>query len=60
MPELLKIMRFVGGIEVQVEPHPHQDAATDGDIGIAGKVTVDLCGVAVHTGKHLERGIAAR
>ena len=59
-PELLRVLRLVGRVEVlgQVEAHQHRDAG--GDVRVAGEIGIDLQGVAEQGGEVLEARVQER
>jgi len=55
MPEIRRVGGAVGGVKVAGEAVAEEEGAADGDVGVAGKVAVDLGGVAVDG----EQGVGA-
>ena len=59
-PELLGVLRLVGGIEVLREVEAHQEGDACRDVRVAGEVGIDLEGVAEQGGEVLETGVQER
>ena len=56
-PEFGDGRRFIGGVEVFVEMEAEQQSDTDGHIGVAGEVAIDLQGVAIESHQVFETAI---
>ncbi len=56
-PEVLQVARRVGRVEVLGEPEAEQQRQSDGDVGVAAEVAVDLHRVAPRREDRLRRGV---
>ncbi len=54
-PELLKVARDIGRVEVLRQLVPEERGAPDGDVAVTGEIGVDLDRVTVDRQEHLER-----
>ena len=59
-PELADIFRLVRRIEVEGEPESHEHSHAYGDIGVSGKITVDLQPVSIYRHQVFKSGIDCR
>ena len=59
-PEACGVGGFVGRVEVLGQIEPHEHGHTDGDVGVAREVGIDLQRVDNQGGEILERGVEKR